>query len=139
MGLVFYDTETTGTSAAFDQILQFAAVFTDDQLIELDRFEIRCRLLSYIVPSPAAMLVSRTAASDLTDENRPSHYEMVKEIREKLLSWSPATFVGFNSIGFDENLLRQAFYKTLHPVYLTNTGGNARCDASCPRGVDVCA
>jgi exodeoxyribonuclease-1 len=129
MPFVFYDTETTGTSVAFDQILQFAAVFTDDQLLELDQFEIRCRLLSYIVPSPAATLLSRTTASDLTDESRPSHYEMVREIREKLLSWSPAIFVGFNSIRFDENLLRQAFYKTLHPVYLTNTAGNARCDA----------
>jgi exonuclease I len=41
---VFYDTETTGTDTAFDQILQFAAIRTDDNMRELDRFEIRCRL-----------------------------------------------------------------------------------------------
>jgi exodeoxyribonuclease-1 len=29
---------------------------------------------------------------------------------------------------FDEHLLRQAFYKCLHPPYLTNTGGNQRSD-----------
>jgi exodeoxyribonuclease-1 len=46
-----------------------------------------------------------------------------------LLSWSPAVFIGYNSLNFDEHLLRQAFYKTLHPPYATNTGGNARCDA----------
>jgi len=45
MGFVFYDTETTGTNLDFDQILQFAAIHTDHDLVELDRFEIRCRLL----------------------------------------------------------------------------------------------
>lgn len=44
MPYVFYDTETTGTKTAFDQILQFAAIRTDDDLCELDRFNIRCRL-----------------------------------------------------------------------------------------------
>jgi exodeoxyribonuclease-1 len=129
VALIFFDTETTGTSTAFDQILQFAAVLTDDQLKELDRFEIRSRLLPYVVPSPGAMLVNRITAHDLIDERYPSHYRMVQSIRERLLSWCPAVFVGFNSLGFDEHLLRQAFYQTLHPIYLTNTGGNARCDA----------
>jgi len=46
-----------------------------------------------------------------------------------LLSWSPALFIGYNSIKFDEHLLRQAFYKSLHPPYLTNTNGNSRSDA----------
>ncbi len=45
MPYVFYDTETTGTETAFDQILQFAAIRTDDDLNEVDRFDIRCRLL----------------------------------------------------------------------------------------------
>ncbi len=34
MPYVFYDTETTGTEKAFDQILQFAAIKTDDDLNE---------------------------------------------------------------------------------------------------------
>ena len=65
----------------------------------------------------------------LTDSALPSHYEMIRQIRDTLLKWSPATFVGFNSISFDENLLRQALFQTLHPPYLTNTNGNARSDA----------
>ena len=50
MGLVFYDTETTGTNTSFDQILQFAAIQTDSELNEIDRFEIRSRLLPHVVP-----------------------------------------------------------------------------------------
>ena len=30
MTLIFYDTETTGISTEFDQILRFAAIKTDD-------------------------------------------------------------------------------------------------------------
>jgi exodeoxyribonuclease-1 len=51
MSVVFYDTETIGTYTDFDQILQFAAIKTDNELNELDRFEIRCRLLPHIVAS----------------------------------------------------------------------------------------
>ena len=108
MPYVFYDTETTGTETAFDQILQFAAIKTDDDLNELDRFNIRCRLLPHIIPSPGALRVTHVTPAMLTDPALPSHYEMIRQIRDKLLAWSPATFIGFNSIAFDEDLLRQA-------------------------------
>ncbi|WIW95462.1 exonuclease domain-containing protein [Altererythrobacter rubellus] len=129
MSFVFYDTETTGIDTAFDQILQFGAIRTDADLNEIDRFEIRCRLLPEIVPSPGAMLVTGVSAKQLTDPSLPSHYEMVCEIRAKLGSWSPSIFIGHNSLGFDEHLLRQALYKTLHSPYLTNTNGNGRSDS----------
>ena len=129
MGFVFYDTETTGTDTSFDQILQFAAIHTDHELRELDRFEIRCRLSHHIVPSPGAMRVTKVAAARLFDASLPSHYEMMCRIRAKLLAWSPALFIGYNSLQFDEHLLRQAFYKSLHGPYLTNTNGNSRSDA----------
>ena len=128
MALVFYDTETTGTETYFDQILQFAAIRTDGDLKELDRFEIRCLLSPYNVPSPGAMKVTGVSVATLNDPALPSHYEMMKTIRDKLVEWSPATFIGYNSIRFDEALLRQSFYKTLLPIYLTNTDGNSRSD-----------
>ncbi|MDE2466713.1 MAG: exodeoxyribonuclease I, partial [Alphaproteobacteria bacterium] len=127
-GLVFYDTETTGILPAFDQILQFAAIRTNSNLEELDRFEIRCRLQPHIVPAPGAMRVTQIKAGQLDDQSYPSHYEMVRRIRGKLASWSPAIFIGYNSLGFDEQILRQAFYQTLHDPYLTNRTGNARAD-----------
>ena len=128
MPYVFYDTETTGTETAFDQILQFAAIKTDDQFLELDRFNIRCRLLPHIVPSPGALRVTKVTPAMLSDPNLPSHFDMIRQIRTKLLEWSPATFIGYNSIAFDEDLLRQALFQNLHPAYLTNTNGNSRGD-----------
>jgi len=129
MSFIFYDTETTGTDTSFDQILQFAAIRTDGELNELERFEIRCRLHGYLAPSPGAMRVTGIGVQQLTDTSLPSHYEMVRAIRAKLQAWSPGVFVGYNSMSFDEPLLRQALYQTLHTPYLTITDGNCRADA----------
>ena len=128
MDFVFYDTETTGRDTAFDQILQFGAIRTDAELNELERFEVRCRLLPWVVPSPGALKVTGVSPALLEDPSLPSHFEMMGMIERKLKSWSPATFVGYNSISFDENLLRQSLFQTLHPPYLTNTNGNCRGD-----------
>jgi len=128
LSFVFYDTETTGTHTSFDQILQFAAIRTDVDLNEIDRFEIRCRLMPHIVPSPGALCVTRMSIEQITDPALPSHYEMICEIRAKLMAWSPSIFTGWNTLGFDEHLLRQALYQSLHSPYLTNTGGSSRID-----------
>ena len=129
MGLIFYDTETTGTNAAFDQILQFAAIRTDDDLSEIDRFEVRSRLLPYVLPSPGALRVTGLTIDDLLSPEHPSYYEMVCRIREALAGWCPSLFVAYNGMRFDEEFVRQAFYQCLHPPYLTNTGGSSRADA----------
>jgi exodeoxyribonuclease-1 len=128
MTFVFYDTETTGINTVFDQILQFGAIRTDENLEEIDRFEVRCRLQPHIVPAPMALKVTGVTPEMLMDPVLPSHYEAMRMIHAKLSDWSPSVFVGYNSISFDESLLRQAFYQTLQPIYLTNTGGNTRAD-----------
>ncbi|MHB1210547.1 MAG: exonuclease domain-containing protein [Acidimicrobiales bacterium] len=129
MSFVFYDTETTGTKTAFDQILQFAAIRTDTDFLELERFEIRCRLQERVVAWPGALHVTGVSVGQLTDASLPSHYDMMCAIRSKLASWSPAVYIGYNSLQFDEHLLRSAFWKSLHNPYLTNRAGNARTDA----------
>lgn len=128
MSFVFYDVETTGVHKHFDQILQFAAILTDPDLNEIDRFEVRCRLMPHVVPSPGALRVTRIGMERLLDPTLPSHYEMVCEIAGRLSAWSRAVFLGWNTLEFDEELLRQAFWQCLHPPYLTNTNGNARTD-----------
>lgn len=128
MSFVFFDTETTGLSRHFDQIVHFAAIKTDAYLNEIDRFEIRSRICAHVVPHPSALWVNGIRISQLLDPTLPSHYEMARQIHAKLLSWSPSIFAGFNSIKFDEEMLRQAFFKTLHPVYLTSQHSNGRGD-----------
>jgi exodeoxyribonuclease-1 len=128
VAFILYDLETSGLNKRFDQILQFAAVRTDADLNETHRIETRSRLLPHVVPSPQALLVTGHTLAEANSPSRQSHYSMVCEIANVLASWCPGTFLGYNSIRFDEEFLRQAFYQCLHPIFLTNTNGNARAD-----------
>ncbi len=129
MPLIFYDIETTGLNSRFDQILHFAAIKTDDNLIPTDRFELKSKLLPYTVPAPVALRTTGLSLADLNSDDRLSHYQMVRTLLQKLQSWGPAIYIGFNSIRFDEEFLRQAFFQTLHPPYFTSLNGNMRGDA----------
>ena len=66
MSFVFYDTETTGTKTAFDQILQFGAIRTDHELRELDRFEIP-------LPTPALRRAVARRHARYGHNRRPAH------------------------------------------------------------------
>ena len=83
---------------------------------------------SALPASPEALLVNRVTPAMLTDSRLVSYYEALRAVRAKFVEWSPAVFIGYNSISFDEDFLRQGFFQTLQPVYLTNTTGNARGD-----------
>lgn len=126
---VFYDFETSGLSPAFDQPLQFAAILTDDDLDEVERVNIRCRLSPFILPSPMALAITGVTPEMMTDDQLPSLFEFTQHLSAIVSDWGPATWVGYNSIQFDENVLRQAFYQNLHPsIYQTQLNGNDRMD-----------
>jgi exodeoxyribonuclease I len=129
MSFVFFDTETTGLRRGFDQIIHFAAIKTDNDLVEIDRFETRCRLLPFVVPNPSALTTNGITIERLNDKRLASHYAMVAEIQRTLVNWSPSIFVGYNSIRFDEEMLRHALFQTLRPAFLTSNPRNGRADA----------
>ena len=54
---------------------------------------------------------------------------MLNQIEAKFKEWSPATFLGYSSINFDDEVIRKEFFKTLREPYITNTKGNVRHDA----------
>ena len=125
----FYDFETTGISPAFDQPLQFAAILVDEDLREVDRRNLRCRLEPHILPAPMALAVTGVTPDVLLDTTLDTWFEFSKKIAQTITDWAPATWVGYNSIGFDENVMRQMFYQNLHPdLYLTQIDGNSRLD-----------
>jgi exodeoxyribonuclease-1 len=111
---LFYDLETSGLNRAFDQILEFAAIRTDLQLQEIERYRARIRLRPDVVPSPSAILVNRISTDRLLS-GRPE-YEAVGEIHAQL-NRPGTTSIGYNSIGFDDEFLRFSFYRNLLPPY----------------------
>ena len=129
MPFAFYDLETSGTNPAYDQPLQFAAILTDDQLEPLDEFNIRCRLSPHLLPAPRALAVTRMTPADLSDPDRLPFFEFTGVIAELITRLGPCTWTGYNSISFDEEMLRHALYQNLHPSpYRTQMDGNDRMD-----------
>ncbi len=125
---VFYDTETTGLDINFSQIIQIGSVLTDSNFKILDELNLNSQVLPWVVPSPDAFLVHKQ-----TDclENGLSHFEMMRTLREKWLSWGKEKnliFVSYNGHRFDEELVRRQFYWNLFDPYITNTNGNRRLD-----------
>ena len=126
---VFYDLETTGISPAFDQPLQFAAIVTDLELNEIERVDIRCQLSPHILPSPKALAVTGVRPSQLENNNLPSAFEFAQTIQKFTEQWAPAIWIGYNSIAFDEAMLRQMFYQNLQPnIFTTQFHNNTRLD-----------
>ena len=129
MDFVFYDLETTGISPEYDQPLQFAAILTDENFVEKQRVNIRCRLVPHILPSPQALIVTGVTPDQLTDPSLPSLFEFSKEVFALTEQWAPAIWVGYNTMKFDEEVLRQSFYQNLSPsIYATQFNGNTRFD-----------
>ena len=80
MNFVFYDLETTGRNATWDQIIQVAAILVDSNFNEIDRFEERCRLRLGLIPEPGALIVNKTSVEMLNNVNL-SHYELIKKFK----------------------------------------------------------
>ncbi len=129
MNFAFYDLETSGVSPAFDQALQFAAVLVDGNFEERERVNVRCRLAPHVIPSPEALAVTGVDPERLVDPALPTPFDFARQISAVVEGWAPAIWLGYNSIRFDEEFLRQTFYQNLVPdIYATQFNGNMRFD-----------
>ncbi|MDB9794649.1 exonuclease domain-containing protein [bacterium] len=126
---VFYDYETTGISPEYDQPLQFAAIITDLDFNEIERVDIRCQLSPHILPAPMALYVTGVNPNQLLNNNLPTAFEFAQKIQEFTQKWAPAIWIGYNTIKFDENVMRQMFYQNLQPnIFATQFFDNSRLD-----------
>ena len=110
---LFYDIETTGLNKAFDQVLQFAAIRTDRQLNEIERFTVKIQLRPDVIPSPGAVITNRIS---LKNQAGLCEYEAIREIHQ-LMNQRNTISLGYNSLGFDDEFLRFSFYRNLLPPY----------------------
>ena len=111
MDFVFYGLETAGISPEFDQPLQFAAIWTGYNFVARERINIRCPLAQHILPSPQALIVTRVSPDQWIDPSLSSLLEFAQHVAELTERWSPSIWVGYNTMKFDEEVLRQTFYQ----------------------------
>ena len=127
MNIVIWDIETDSSNTFFGTIIEIGAILINENFQELDKLNIRCRLPEGVVPQAGALLVNQSNVSMLTKANY-SHYQMLQEVEATFKKWSPAVFLGYSNINFDDEMLRKEFFKGLRQPYLTNTNGNKRQD-----------
>ena len=135
--LIFYDLETSGRgenhkktrNGQWDQILQVGAILCDENLVERDRFEIKCNLNKTLIPNPSALLVNNLSMTTIRNTNNISSYRLICDMLDKFREWGSAIYIGFNSIDFDEEFLRNSLFQNLHNPYFTQINGNKRADA----------
>lgn len=111
---LFYDLETSGLNVVFDQILQFAAIRTDEDFHEIERMEYFFNLRADVLPSPRALLVNHLQWSLL--EKGISEYEGALKIF-KAFNTPETVSVGYNNLSFDDEFLRFTFYRNLLDPY----------------------
>ena len=111
---LFYDLETSGLNTAFDQILTFACIRTDDRFGEIEQKSVKVKLRPDIVPSPGALLVNRIGVDETCEG--VCEYEAARQIHEQVNT--PGTIsLGYNTLGFDDEFLRFTFYRNLLDPY----------------------
>jgi len=127
MNYLFYDLETTGLSESFDQIVRFAAIKADQNLQEIDRYEIDIKLRPDVVPSPDALIITRLGINDIKEGL--CEYDALIQIH-KLFNQPNQINIGYNNLKFDNSMLRFGFYRNLLDPYSHQYKNNTfRADA----------
>ncbi len=127
MNLAIWDIESSSAITDFGSIIEIGGILVDENFKEKDRFNLRCRLPEGEIPQAMALIVNKTSIDQLTKVNL-SHYQMLGEIEKIFKKWSPAIFLGWSNIGFDDEMLRKEFFKGIRYPYITNASPNKRHD-----------
>ena len=127
MNLAIWDIESSSANTNFGSIIEIGGILLDQNFKEKDRFNLRCRLPEGEIPQCMALIVNKTSVDLLTKANL-SHYQMLGEVEKIFKKWSPAIFLGWSNIGFDDEMIRKEFFRGIRYPYLTNTSPNKRHD-----------
>jgi exodeoxyribonuclease-1 len=126
--ILWYDLETFGLEARHDRIAQIACLRTNEALEPLSEgLELYNRISPDYLPSPYACMVHGISPRRTLEEGIPE-YQFAKAIRNEMLA--PGTCVaGYNSIRFDDEFIRNLFYRNLYDPYEREwADGNTRWD-----------
>ncbi|MDB9773561.1 exonuclease domain-containing protein [Candidatus Pelagibacter sp.] len=127
MNLAIWDIESSSANTSWGSIIEVGGILVDPNFKELDRFNFRCRLPEGEVPQAMALIVNKTSVDLLTKGNL-SHYQMLSQLEAIFKKWSPAMFMGWSNIGFDDEMIRNEFFRGIRYPYITNATPNKRHD-----------
>lgn len=112
----FYDLETTGVNPREDRVMQFAGQRTDMDLnIVGEPHNLLIKLSDDVLPQPDAVLVTgitpqKAIAEGITEAE-------FLELFQKEIATPGTTFVGFNTVRFDDEFMRFMLYRNFYDPY----------------------
>jgi exodeoxyribonuclease I len=126
--LYWYDLETFGRNPSWDKVAQFAGVRTDgDFNIIGDPLVIYCKITPDYLPDPTACFITGITPQ-LTLEKGLNEYDFIRAI-DREFSVPGTCVAGFNSINFDDEFIRNLYYRNFKDPYIREwSKGNSRWD-----------
>ncbi len=114
--LYWYDLETSGTQTRWDRVVQFAGFRTDMDLNPIgDEYCTYVKLADDVLPAPDATLVTGITPAQTLREGI-SEWQMLTRV-QALFSQPQTCVVGYNSLRFDDEFIRNGFYRMLLEPY----------------------
>jgi exodeoxyribonuclease I len=126
--LFWYDIETFGRDAQLDRLAQFAGIRTNGDFEPVDEPIIEyVQIAPDYVPSPQACLITGITPQETLEKGRPEYEVALRIYREWM---QPGTcVVGYNNIRFDDEFMRNVFYRNLLDPYVREYANrNSRWD-----------
>ncbi len=125
---LWYDIETFGLNPKYDRLAQFAAIRTDmDMNVIEEPVLLYARLSPDYLPSPESCLITGITPQEANSKGMPEA-ELIARVRD--LFMVPDTIVvGYNSVSFDDEVIRNMLYRNLYDPYEREYGaGRSRWD-----------
>jgi len=111
----FFDVETSGTSSS-DQIIQFGAIGTDENMSIINKTNIFCKLKDDVIPHPMATLTHKISIKDLREKGLDD-IEFARAIESVMTQDVSLCNLGYNTLKFDDQKIRELFYKNMMDPY----------------------
>lgn len=124
----FYDLETFGLSPKEDRIAQFGGIRTDANFNIIDKpINIYCQPPEDYIPDPESILITGITPEEAREKGIPEA-QFAARIHEEF-SQPNTCILGYNSIRFDDEMIRYLFYRNfIDPYAYSWQNGNSRWD-----------
>ncbi|AFG37357.1 exonuclease I [Spirochaeta africana DSM 8902] len=126
--MLWYDLETFGRNPKYDRIAQFAALRTDYNLNPVeDPLVLYCRLTPDYLPDPQACIITGITP-ETVQRSGLRERDFANRVHQEL-SRPGTCIVGYNNIKFDDEFIRNLFYRNFIDPYAWHyANGNSRWD-----------
>ena len=113
---LWYDLETFGLNPRYDRIAQAAAIRTDMDFNQIgDPIVLYAKLSPDYLPSPDSCLITGITPQEVNEKGLPEA-EMIERLRAEFMVPETIT-VGYNSINFDDEVIRSTLYRNLYDPF----------------------